>query len=243
MSFVYPTRLAYREWIAHETLAIQIERPEGLDFLAGQYVDLTLRNAQIRDPQGPARSLSIASAPGAELLEFVMRMRNSAFKRTLAEVPIGTELLVEGPFDDLRLRRALERGRELVFLAGGMGIAPFMSVLREAAEAGRSLPATLFYSNRRPEDAAYLAELQRLEQEIDGFRLVATMTRMNESARSWSGAVERLSAGLLGRFLPSVVGPAYYLAGAPFFISQLRAALLGAGVPDLDIGIEMYGGY
>jgi ferredoxin-NADP reductase len=172
-----------------------------------------------------------------------MRVRDSAFKRTVATMPVGAELLVEGPFDDLRLHRGLERGRELVLLAGGVGVAPFLSVLREAAAAGRALPAKLFYSNRRPEDAAYLEEPQQLEHEIPGFHLVATMTRMTESARSWCGAVERLSAGFLGRCLPSVVGPAYYLAGAPFFISQMRAELLGAGVSDLDIGIEMYGGY
>ena len=243
MSFVHTTRLVHREWVAHETLALQVERPGDLVFRAGQYVDLTLRNAELRDPMGPTRSLSIASAPGADRLEFVMRMRDSGFKRSLAEMPIGAELLVEGPCDDLRLQRGLERGGELVFLAGGVGVAPFLSVLREAAVEGRALPATLFYSNRRPEDAVYLEEIERLEDEVDGFRLVATMTRMAESVRSWSGRAERLTAALLADCLPAMVGPRYYLAGAPFFISQLRAALRGAGVDDRDIGIEMYGGY
>ena len=69
------------------------------------------------------------------------------------------------------------------------------------------------------------------------------MTRMTESSRSWSGAVERITTMFLGDRLESMVGPAYFLAGSPHFISQLRAALFDAGVADIDIGIEMYGGY
>src|SRR5690606_1972633 len=94
-----------------------------------------------------------------------------------------------------------------------------------------------------PEDAVYLGELEQLQRRIPGLRFVATMTRMAESARSWSGPVERLSAEFLESHLLSVVGPAYFIAGAPFFISQLRTTLLGAGVADRDIGIEMHGGY
>lgn len=234
-------RLLSRDEVAHETLAIEVARPTGFAFRAGQYVDLTVFNPADRDALGPTRSLTIASAPGAENLEFLMRIRDTAFKRSLATLPVGVELLVEGPFDDLRMRP--QPGRPLVFIAGGTGIAPFLSVLREAVRAGNPLPATLFYSNGRPEDAAYLDELQELESAIRGLRLVATMTRMAESARSWSGETGRLEIGFLERYLPSLVGPTYYLVGGPMLVSQFRWGLTSAGVNDSDIGLEMYAGY
>jgi len=238
---VYSCRLLQRDRVAHQTLAIRVERPSGFTFRPGQYVDLTIVNEADRDALGPVRSLSIASTPRDEYLEFVVRLRDTAFKRNLANLAIGSALFVEGPFDDLGFKQ--ENNRELVFLAGGVGVGPFMSVLRTARATGTALTATLFYSNRRPEDAAYLAELWRMEKEISGFRLVATMTRMPESSQTWSGETGRLDLAFLKRYVRSWVGPAYYLVGSPGFISQLRSALFSVGVQDSDIGLEMYAGY
>jgi ferredoxin-NADP reductase len=204
-------------------------------------VDLLVQDLADEDPQGPSRGLSIASPPGARHLEFLLRVRASPYKQALATMPLGTPLVIEGPYDDLRLDPG--SGRELVFIAGGIGIAPFLSILREAAAAGRPLSATLFYSNRRPEDAAGLAELDRLQTKLPGFRLVTTMTRMPESAREWAGETEHLGAAFFKRFLPAMVGPLYYISGAPTLISGLRMALLGAGVPLEDIRIELFTGY
>lgn len=239
---MYSSRLLWRERVAHQTLAIRVERPSAFTFRPGQYVDLTVVNAEDHDALGPSRSLSIASTPREEYLEFLVRLRDTAFKRSLASVPIGSEFFVEGPFDDLGFRP--DDARDMVFMAGGVGVAPFMSVLRTAAATTRSaLPATLFYSNGRPEDAAYLVELQRIEEAIPGFRLVPTMTRMDESSQTWSGETDRIDLAFLKRYVPAWIGPAYYLVGSPGFISQLRSSLFSVGVQDADIGLEMYAGY
>lgn len=237
---LYSSRLTGRELVAEGTLAIRLERPSGFSFQLGQYADLTVLNPPRRDMLGPIRSMSIASAPGADHLEFLMRIRETAFKQAVATMPIGGELLVEGPFDDFHLHVG---PRESVLIAGGVGVAPFLSALRDAAATGSALWTTLFYSNRRSEDAAFLEELARYEAEIPGFRLVATMTRMASSSREWKGETERLGPALLGRYLPSLVGPAYYISGSPGLISQMRAELVHAGVPGRDIGIELYAGY
>lgn len=238
---IHSSRIIHRELVAHETLAVQLERPDGFTCAAGQYVDLTVLNAADRDALGPTRSLSIASAPGSVTLELVMRVRDTAFKRNLATAPIGTELHLEGPLDDLGLRPGEDR--EMVFIAGGVGIAPFMSVIRDATACGGALRATLFYSNRRPEDAAYLDELWHAGERLRGFRFIPVMTQAHASARSWRGETNRLGIDLLRRYLPSLDGRAYYLVGGPSLISELRRSLIGAGVPDADIGLELYAGY
>lgn len=238
---IHSTTLADRERVARETLAVRVHRPPGFTFRAGQYVDLTIRGLPTTDAMGPVRSLTIASPPSADRLEFLVRVRGSDFKRALEELPPGSELVLEGPFDDLRLERA--EGRELVLLAGGVGIAPFLSLLREARGRGEHIPATLFYANRRPEDAAYLVELLRLEREVPGLRVVATMTRAAESEAAWAGETARPGLELLRRHLPSLERRAFYMAGGTSFVSSLRRALLAAGVADAHIGVEMYAGY
>ena len=232
--------LLERKFVAHETLSILVRRPEAFEFRAGQYVDLTIFGAPHRDALGPTRSMSIASPPGAGHLEFVMRVRGSAFKRNIAEVPLGTEVMIEGPMDDLRFA---PDDREHVFIAGGVGIAPFLSILRETSARGDDLSGTLFYANRRPGDALYLEELERTACTIAGLRIVPTMTADRDSIEGWAGERERPGAALLRKHLSELVGPAYYIAGSPMFISHLRRVLLAEGVSDVDIGLEMYAGY
>lgn len=235
------SRLLERRMVAARTLAATVERPSGFDFRAGQYVDVTLQNPPYDDLLGPTRSFSIASAPGERDLLLLMRMRDSAFKRSLAELPIGAPLLLDGPADDLGLEP--DPRSPVVYLAGGVGIAPFLGVLREAAATTGRLPATLFYSNRRPEDGAYLGELRDLELRLTGFRFVPTMTQLATSEQRWSGETERLSTAMLQRHLPALRGPRYYLSGSTTFISGLCQQIERAGVPAGDIRIEMYTGY
>jgi|SRR5687767_4355153 len=116
-----------------------------------------------------------------------------------------------------------DRTRPAVFIAGGIGITPFMSMLRQAAhDQQRQQSLTLLYSNRRPEDAAFLNELMQLTEHNAGFRLVATMTEMAMSKASC---------------------PVFYAAGPPAMVGTLRETLNRAGVDDDDIRSEDFVGY
>lgn len=227
--------------VAEQTIACRVERPDGFDFEVGQYVEVGLVDPPYTDAQGPSRSMSIASAPHEPELCILMRVRDSAYKRSIAELPVGAPLYLEGPADDLGLLRGDDR--PLVLVAGGVGVAPFVALLREVARAGGGMPATLFYSNRRPEDAAWLTELEELTGRIPGMRYVPIMTRMSESRQPWEGETERLSVTMLRRHLPELVGPRYYVSGSTFLVSGICQELEGSGVPPRDIGIEMYAGY
>lgn len=235
------SRLLGRELVAAGTIACRLERPEHFTFRAGQYIDVTLLQPRFDDAQGPTRSLSLASAPGERDLVVLARVRDTAFKRSLAEMPLGGPLVIDGPGDDLSLHR--DGDQPLVLVAGGVGIAPFRSLLREADAANEPMAATLFYSNRRSEDAAYLDEMYELAHRLRGFRFVPTMTRACESRMIWKGETMRLGTLLFERCLPAVRGPRYYIAGSTLLISGICQQLERAGVPGGDIRIEMYTGY
>lgn len=238
---IYTSRLLGRAEVACATLECTVERPDGFSFRAGQYVDITLPDPPYDDLLGPTRSFSIASAPCESDLLLLMRLRDSAFKRAMADMPLGSTLLLDGPMDDLSL--TVDDAHGSVFLAGGVGIAPFLGAIRHASARGEAMDAALFYSNRRPEDAPYLEELAAHAARVRGLRFIPTMTRLEASESTWSGETARIGIPILERYLPSLHGPRYYLSGSTLFISGVRQELARAGIPGSDIRVEMYTGY
>jgi ferredoxin-NADP reductase len=101
----------------------------------------------------------------------------------------------------------------------------------------------LFYSNRRPEDAPFLDELQALEKENPNYKLVASMTEMAKSHQSWHGEVGRIDKEMLARYLKDAVSPIYYIAGPPEMVKGLHTMVHEAGVDDDDVRAEEFAGY
>src|ERR1039457_3815312 len=145
-------KLKDRKEVAEGTMAFRFEKPPGWAFKAGQYLDMTLIDPSRTDSIGNVRSFSIVSAPHEKTLMVATRMRDTAFKRVLRTVPLGTAVKIEGPSGDLILQNDFTRAA--VFLAGGIGITPFRSIVHWAAKEKLPSRIVLFYSNRRPEDAA-----------------------------------------------------------------------------------------
>jgi ferredoxin-NADP reductase len=237
----FTLRLQQREEIAHGTMAFRFDKPAGFSFKPGQAIDLILSDPAVSGTEGARHAFSIVSAPHEGTLEIATRMRDSAFKNALARLPIGGAVEVDGPFGSLTLHNKLDRAA--VFVAGGIGITPFMSMLRHAAHVGLQQRLVLLYSNRRPEDSAFLTELQRLEGENPNFRLVPTMTQMGESRLPWTGATGVIDAALLKEIAAELRDPIYYVAGPPAMVAGLRETLELAGVDGDDIRSEEFYGY
>ena len=238
---VYKARLRARDKIAEGTQAFRFERPSGFEFRAGQFIDLTLVDPPEMDSQGAVRTFTIASAPYEDELLVATRMRNSAFKRVLATLPVGTEVKCEGPVGSFRLHQ--NPARAAVFLAGGIGITPFRSILRQALREKLPHQLYLFYSNRRPEDASFLTELENLAVSSPRFVFVPTMTEMQNSKMYWNGEVGFINREMLVKHFCDLRGPIYYAAGPPAMVAAMRQLLVRLGVSDDDIRTEEFGGY
>lgn len=237
----FTTRLLDREDVAERTMAFRFEKPLGWTFKAGQFVDMTLINPPETDAHGDTRSLSIASAPSEDMLMIATRLRGTAFKRTLQTLSQGAEVQGEGPFGNLTLHT--NAARPAVFLSGGIGITPIRSILVEAARQKLPHRIFLFYSNRRPEDAPFLEELAALERENPRYRLVATMTKPEESRRAWPGETGYITRDVLAKYLKDASSAIYYITGPGRMVAGLRTVLHDAGVDDDDIRTEEFTGY
>jgi len=237
----FRTKLLNRSSVAEGTMAFHFAKPSGFTFKAGQAADLTLLDPRETDSEGNSRTFSIASPPFEDQLTFATRMRETAFKRSLKAVPIGTEINIASPTGSFTLHK--NSNKPAVFLAGGIGITPFLSIIRQTDHDRLAHKLYLFYSNRRPEDAAFLDILQGLEKTNPSFRLIATMTEMARSGREWKGETGFINGEMLARHLGTLQGPIYYVAGPPPMVAAMREMLVGVGVDEDDVRTEEFAGY
>jgi ferredoxin-NADP reductase len=238
---VFQSALLNRETVAERTMSFRFEQPADWSYRAGQFVDVTLLDPPETDTEGNTRGFSISSAPREDVIMITTRLRDTAFKRVLQHIPLGTEVKIEGPFGDLRLHHA---DRPAVLLAGGIGITPFRSIIVETVGGG-SLPyrVVLFHANRRPDDAAFGDEFRALERTDPNLTFVPTMTAMAGLTGAWAGEVGHIDAAMLGRHLNGVSNPIYYIAGPAGMVQASRTMLVASGVDEDDIRTEEFSGY
>jgi ferredoxin-NADP reductase len=238
---VYRTSLLGRTRVADGTMAFQFERPKHFCFKPGQYVYLTIPDREDGEASRITHTFSIASSPLSQDLVVTTRMRDSRFKRTLAVLPIGAAGRILGPMGSFRLHN--NTARPAVLLAGGIGIAPFLSILSHAAQEKLSHPLFLFYANRQLKDAAFIDDLWQLERENPRFRFVPTLTRTTDPGPSWRGRTGHFSAEMVFAQVKQVRGPIYYIAGPPDMVAATIQLLGNAGVNEDDIRTEEFAGY
>jgi ferredoxin-NADP reductase len=237
----YKAKLKAQKTLCAGTTAFYFEKPEEFEFEAGQFFNFTLLSPGETDLEGNTRTLSIASAPHERNVMVAMRLRTTAFKRTLNSLPLGTELLLQGPFGRMTLPR--NSTRPAVLLAGGIGITPLRSLVWSEAESPSARRILLFYSVRVPEEAAFLEELQEMEQYNRRYKLICTVTQPEKSRMSWLGETGRISIQLLSKWIPDLSVPIYYIAGPPGMVTGVCQMLIGAGVAEEDIRAEEFYGY
>jgi ferredoxin-NADP reductase len=230
-----------RDTLCDGTTGLYFEKPHGFEFKPGQFANFTLDSVITTDAGGITRSLSIASAPHEKDLMVAMRMRETAFKRIANALPIGAPFLLEGPYGNLILHRDI--ARPAVFLAGGIGITPFRSMLRHSTEVGSAHNIFLFYSVRRLEEAAFLNELRAIQERNRRFKFIPTITHPDGLPHHWRGEHGRIIESMLTKWLPDFQVPIFYIAGPPGMVDGMRQILGEAGVSDDDIRAEEFAGY
>jgi ferredoxin-NADP reductase len=220
-----------REDVAEGTMAFRFAKPAGFSFKPGQSVSLALIDPPA-EPNSARRTFSLASAPFEDELAVATRMREgSAFKRTLKALPDGAQVRLTGPLGHMTLHE--DPARAAVFIAGGIGITPFRSMLLQAEHDRLEHRLLLAYSNRRREHAAFLAELQALEERNPRFRLLAPMSDVDGM----------INEEMLQRFTADAAAPVYYIAGPPAMVEAMKAILARNGVIADDVRSEEFFGY
>jgi ferredoxin-NADP reductase len=213
---IYSLKLKSRSEVAERTLEFRFEKPPGMTFKAGQFMDLTLIDSLETDAEGNMHGFSINSAPNDPELAFTTRLRDTAFKRVLQTMPIGSDLKVEGPFGNLTLHN--NASRPAVLLAGGIGITRFEASCSGPHMRNCHTGSFSFTSTGDAEDAPFLDEFRGLARENPNFMFIPTMTQMSGSHLPWQGESGYIDHGMIAKHLQSDTSPGHNLTGPTYYI-------------------------
>lgn len=224
--------------VAKGTLLVTFEADEYPEYRPGSYFWVELPDLGDNDEKGLRRHISLVTSPTESgIVGLATRLRDTAFKRTLASLEPGDEVEVEEPKGSFLLPE--ETGVPYVFVAGGIGITVFRSMLRFIRDERLPYKVTLVYSNRDRESAAFVDELLELERELPDLHVILTMT--DEPA--WEGETRRIDAGMLQDHLGELGGYRYLVAGPPPMAEAVVESLAAAGVPEDRVLADKFSGY
>lgn len=232
-------KLKSKREVASETMTFHFSKPTGFSFKPGQFADFTLIKPPETDAEGDTRGFSLG-APYEEDIIFTTRMRDTAFKRNMKNMAIGTEVIFDGAYGSFTLQNNTKI--PAVFLSGGIGITPVRSIVLQATHDKTAHKIFLFYANKKPKDAAYLEELTAAQKTNANFKLVASMTDTNGS-KGWEGETGFFKKEMLKRYIGDLSTPIYYISGPASMVTSIRKTLNEAGIDDDNIRTEEFSGY
>jgi ferredoxin-NADP reductase len=237
----YTLRFLKKVAVAKDTYSFYFSRPEQFEFIAGQYNRWTLP-ITATDGRGASRFFTISSSPlEKEYITITTKIIQSDFKKALLELKENDEMKIFGPMGEFTLDES--DVREQIFIAGGIGITPFHSMLLYAGGKNLSLPLTLLASYSVPEEMVFYDELTQLAKEHQSIRIVYTITKLQESQTPWQGETGRVSEEMLKKYAKDVMQSVFYIVGPPPMVDGTKALLEQMKIPGENIRTEQFTGY
>lgn len=209
--------------------SIVFAKPEGLHFYPGQYMDYELN---VDDPSGNIRSFTISASPTEDYLMLTTKKGRTVFKDALLRLQTGDTIKTSPPIGTF----ILDETSPAVFIAGGVGITPFRSMIKYALDQKLITPITLIYTNS-DDDFIFKDELNQWQKLMPNLRLIYHNSTI---------------AGHLSKLPPITYNPAlpagrlstiFYLAGPPKFVDHIQKILLDMKIDETSIRSDYFDGY
>jgi ferredoxin-NADP reductase len=184
-----------------------------------------------------ARAYSIASAPSQNFIELYIHMIHGKFTSHLDTAKVGDIYYVSGPHGQFRFSAATDK--KVLFLIGGTGLAPCMSMLKEVKSKNSGTDVVLLYSVRYPNEIIRKDELAELEKQV-ALKKVVTVTRP-AAGDGWTGQTGHIDAEMIKRYSPDFLERKAYICGPLPFVKSIKDALLSLGVKEESIKADVWG--
>lgn len=232
-----------KEQVSKDAYTFYFDRSQiGLDFLPGQFIKMTL---PIDDPErGNIRYFTVSSSPlNKQFLTITTRIIQSAFKKALFLLNVGALVKFYGPsgnfvFDEKKLENR-------IFLAGGIGVTPFHSMVSYAAERKVPININLFASFSIVEDFVFYDEFREISQDNSKIKIIYTVTKPEDQplAEKWTGETGRIGPEMIKKNTSDYLNSSYWIAGPPGIVSSLAEIVREMGISSESIHVESFTGY
>ncbi|MBD8870305.1 FAD-binding oxidoreductase [Nocardioides donggukensis] len=237
----HPIQEAVAEVVSNEPvthdlrhLVLRLVEPTEIPFWPGQYVDIAIPDSE------ETRSFSMANTSSKEggRLEFVIRVYpDGRFSQFLdSTLAVGDRLDLVGPFGVFTLRDG--RDSDLVFVGGGAGMAPILSVLRSLAERGSTRKATYYYGARTQRDLCFEEELHALSEVLPNFTFVPALSEA-DGDDTWQGEVGMVT-DIVAKYETDLAEADSYVCGPPPMVEAAMDVLTGLGAPEKHIYYDKF---
>jgi ferredoxin-NADP reductase len=232
-----PYVVTRRKQETHDVVVLDVAPKAGGEvpqFKPGQFVMVTLLN----DDGTPWRRLaySIASPPGErDHLELAFKV-HGAFTTRFSKLQVGDALEIDGPYGLFTINE--ETMPDVVFFSGGIGVTPFMSMIRHAAAAKTPTMIMLVYCNKTKDDIGYFEDLQLLATQNPNFQVVFSVDEIDDP--NWAHEKGIISRAMIEKYCIRFQGKTFFLCGPKPFMDAVKQHLAECGVDEKNIKIEIF---
>jgi ferredoxin-NADP reductase len=233
-------KLKEKTRIAPDVYEFVFGAPRKLGFLPGQYMEWTLGHNE-PDNRGNRRYFTLASSPTEWNLRLGIKIDNksSTFKKALLSMNRDTEIVASQITGDFTLPKNPKQ--KCVFLAGGIGITPFRSMIKYLLDTRQQRPITLVFAVRTVDDIVYKDVFDRAEKEL-GIKVIYTLTDTNHIPASWTGQVGRITPQNLQSLIPDYKNRLFYISGPRGMVDSFKDILRNLRIPGSKIITDYFAG-
>lgn len=233
----------HREQLTKDTYTFYFKRNgQERDFVPGQYYEIKL-DVKNPDERGDSRVFTISSSPtNKEFITITTRIIQSSFKLRLDELQPAEMVQFNGPWDDLNFDE--KDTSPHVFLAGGIGVTPYHSIVSYGIDKNINTPMILFVSWKTRDEMVFDDFFRDANNHLENFSYVPTLTvEEGLNPGNWDGETGRINEEMLRKYILEIPISKYFISGPPVMVKALKEIVEGMGVPKERIIAEEFEGY
>jgi glycine betaine catabolism B len=209
-------------------------RPSELNYKPGQYFMITIN----KDGKELTHHFSFSSSPTQkENIEFTKKLTDHEYSLALKEAKIGDWARIEAPYGQFTFEGEYPK---IALLAGGIGITPFKSIIKNATDKRLDSKITLFYGCRTEGDIIFKDEFESMQGENENFKMICVV---NQPSSDWKGETGIITADMIKKALPDYRENVFYTCGPPPMVKAMETIIESLGLPKSQMKQEYFTGY
>jgi ferredoxin-NADP reductase len=218
----------------HDVTSFRFARPPELDYKAGQFLFVTLK----QENKELSKHFSFSSSPTEkDHIEFTKKFTDHEYSLALKAAKIGDWARIDAPYGQFTFEGEYPK---IALLGGGIGITPFMSICKNATDKGLKSKIALFYGCRTENDIAFRAELEELAKKNKNLNLICII---NQPSEEWKGATGNINAEMVKQLLPDYQENMFFTCGPPPMIEAMEKLVVSLGLTKEKLKRELFSGY
>ena len=210
------------------------------NFTPGQYLEWTVPHSNF-DSRGVRRYFTISSSPTESEIKLAVRVNenSSSFKKTLLNLNEKQKIVASGPYGDFTLPN--EKNKKLVFIAGGIGVTPFRSIINSLLDKNEKRDIVFIYTCATKDAFVFKELFDKASKELN-IRVIYVLTDTKVVSKDWYGKIGRLTLEMLQE-IPDYRKRIYYLSGPDATVRSYKALVKSLGVSAKNIITDYFSGY